>query len=784
MPRLSTQLRIGALAWGLAAVALAATALKPAPEINVSSAFGQADKAKAVNLSYLHGSLFKRAWLYTYLEGPAGHGNVYARFKFEDAADWSVPILLSRDAALQPTGGQAIVVRDGLGFTAGNGKPSIFAPPLTSGPRVMVTWDSAYCPGEPASATQSGSYANPLQGASDYDGDGTADRPYHCIWVASTIDPALTRWDVRQLTHGVRDAVNEVVAGNSTGTAFALAWQEDAAGLQPGEAEGMGDGGSGSHVTGGTNIWYTHAPAPNGDTLRANIAQLTDNNETGTGRPGASRPNLHLSGSVAAVAYEETACPGGKGGKCIVYHAFPYASHDTNSPGTIVSDVAANSRRVRFVMQGESGAEGAVLRTFLMWRQSALIEPGASADIVVRRGLVDKIARPGSNGFLPSDILADAPQNMTQVESLGGNAMAHRAVLRGSFVGLAYVLSTDRVAADPKKTPVPTANYNLMFVRSDAQGASGSWSQAVDVSRVQSPEFTVVEPRLVATPGTIVNPLTGVAEPGDAQNRDVLFMAYATQRNLVDGAPGRVYIARSKDSGLSFEPFVPVSAAPEGQSEAQIQARPDGSSAKVLWMYADSVAGTPVRLAMGTAVTAIALPDLGLAADDTTVNQGGQRTLNVVVRNGGEGTARQVVVTGQLPGSMAPVGIGLPGECTVERLAFRCTFAQLGSGQSRTISLTLGATDQGSFELNTQVSSDYLDADEGDNAATAHILATPAPVLPPTPPPVPKPTPDAVADEGGGGCSLSRGGAPVDPALPMLVMFSALGLVLRRAGAR
>ena len=82
---------------------------------------------------------------------------------------------------------------------------------------------------------------------------------------------------------------------------------------------------------------------------------------------------------MAAVAYEETACPEGNGGKCIVYHAFPYASHDTNSPGTIVSDVATNSRRVRFVMQGESGAAGAALRTFLMWRQSTVIEPGASA---------------------------------------------------------------------------------------------------------------------------------------------------------------------------------------------------------------------------------------------------------------------------------------------------------------------------------------------------------------------------------------------------------------------
>ena len=42
------------------------------------------------------------------------------------------------------------------------------------------------------------------------------------------------------------------------------AQKDPAEALQPGEAEGRGDGGMGSHVTGGTNIWYTHAPTLSG----------------------------------------------------------------------------------------------------------------------------------------------------------------------------------------------------------------------------------------------------------------------------------------------------------------------------------------------------------------------------------------------------------------------------------------------------------------------------------------------------------------------------------------
>lgn len=776
----SVKLVLGALSCAVAMAVSGATALKPAAQVNVSQTPSATEKAKAVRLAYFDGSAFRKVWLYTYGDGPAGRQDVYARYSFDEGVNWSAPVLLSRDAAGAPTGGQSITARDALSFVVDNEKPSIFAPPVTTGPKVVITWNSAYCPQDPAAAGNAGSYTNAAQGVGDFDGDGTPDRPFHCVWTATTLDPALAVWDVQQLTNGQRDAIGEVVSGSSTGSAFALAWQEDPAGLQPGEAEGRGDGGMGSHVSGGTNIWYTHAPAPSGATLRANIAQLSDNNAVGTGQPGASRPNLQISGTIAAVGYEESSCPGGNGGKCIVYHAFTYSNHDTNSPGTIVSDVTKNSRRVRFVLQGASAAGASTLRTVMLWRESSIVAPAMPADIVVRRGLVDAVARPGSNGFLPGDILADAPQNMTNVAASGGNANAHRAIVRGGFIGLAYDLTPNMDAANPEKTANPSANYNLFFTRSTEHGRAGSWSSPVNLSRIDSPALTVVEPRLVPTPGTIVNPLTGTPDAGDTQDPNVLYVAYATEGNTLAAEAGRVYVSRSIDQGANFEPFIPVSSSAGGQSESQLRPVPDGSSAAVLWMGEQTPGDGNTKEAMYAVMSAFDLPDLSLSSSGVSFTAGGQQTLTLEVSNHGVGMARNVTVTGTLPDNLRLVGIGNPSACMVQGATFKCTLPELGPAQSRTVSVAVGATAEGSYTLSAGTSSDDLDANAADNATVATILAT-APAVEPPPAPGTDPLPP---DDQGGGCTMARGQSPFDPVLPLLAGLGVAGLALRRVGDR
>lgn len=753
------------------AVGFAATALKPLAIVNVSQTPGPTEKAKVVRLAYRDGSAFRKAWLYTYADGPVGRQNVYARYSFDEAVTWSTPVLLSRDGAGASTGGQSLTAMNGVSYVADNDKPSVFAPPVTSGPRVVITWNSAYCPEDPAAGT-SGGYASSLQGVGDFDGDGTPERPYHCVWVATTSDPALVTWNVHQLTNGVRDAIGEVVSGSATGTAFALAWQEDPQGLRPGEAEGRGDGGSGANVSGGTNIWYTRAASLDGAALRANVVQLSDNNTAGTGQPGASRPNLQISGNTAVLAYEETSCPGSTAGKCVVYHSFAYSTPDTNAAGTIVSDVTKNSRRVRFVLQGASGAGTSPLRTVMLWRESPSLAPAAPADIIVRRGLADPAARPGSTGYLPSDILADAPQNMTQVAASGGNANAHRAVVRGSFVGLAYDLTPDMAGADPTQVATPTTNYNLHFTRSTADGSAGSWSAPTNLSRLESPLSTVVEPRLVPTPATVVNPLTGRPDDGDTQDPNVLYVAYATEASTLEGASGKVYVSRTTDQGVSFEPFMPVSSG-SGESESQIRPSPDGNSALMLWM-AEQSAGVPdSKDAMFAVVSPFTLPDLRVTATGGDFPAGSQYTVTVDVSNRG-GVAHNVVVTGSVPAGMAPIGIGEPGACIVTAATFRCRFAELASGAQATVSVTLAAAAEGSYVVTAGASSEDPDADASDNVTIASLQASTVPIV--VEPPV-SPPPTGEVSDSGGGCTFARSDVPFDP-----VLLSMAGLALLMIG--
>ena len=588
-------LLLAVAAAGAVSVAIAATALSFSAAVNVSQTAAPSEKAKNVRLAYQVGLEFRKAWLYTYGEndGASGRGNVYARRSFDEGATWSAPVLLSRDGAGNATGGQVITTAGGFSTAADNNKPNIFAPPITSGPKVVVSWTSAYCPSDPLTG-HAGSYTSAVQGQSALVSGGAVDHPFHCLWVATTTDPELTNWTTTQLTTGARDALGDVLAGNSTGTSFALAWQEDPAGLKPGEAEGPGDGGSGATVTPGTNIWYSAAPSPNGLVLRSSIRQASDNNSTATGAAGASRPNLGISGSTAALAYEESSCPGGSSGKCIVYHSFPTlaptfstAEGAAGEAGAIVSDVTQNARRVRLVLQGASAAPTANLRTLLLWRESAATAgEGAPADIVVRRGIAGASAS-ASSGYAGADILVDSPRRLTDVAASGGNANAHRALIRNNLIALAYDQTPSMDGANPEKTQPTTATYNLFLTRSTDSGAS--WDSARNLSGLTEPGMRVVEPRLVPTPGTVINPVTGVAGPGDTQDVNVFYVAYGTEKNDATGAAGRVYVSRSIDQGQNFEAFVALPGAAGGQSEAQLRPTPDGSAVAALWMQEQTV---------------------------------------------------------------------------------------------------------------------------------------------------------------------------------------------------
>ena len=265
---------------GLSAVALAvyaATALQFGPGSTSARPLHPPRKPRWCGCR-THAGIFKKAWVVTYGDGPAGQAErVCARFvrRWRDLVGTGAAVARRGQCAHR---GQQITVNGMLSFTADNDKPSIFASPVTSGPMVVITWNSAYCPQDPAQPTTPAATSTRSRAPATSTRTARPDRPYHCVWVATTTDPALATWTVQQLTErrarrhqrGARrqrhrQRLRDGLAGRPRRPAARRSrgpWRR---------RQRLGG-------PGGTNIWYTHAPTLSGTTLRTNIAQLSDNN--------------------------------------------------------------------------------------------------------------------------------------------------------------------------------------------------------------------------------------------------------------------------------------------------------------------------------------------------------------------------------------------------------------------------------------------------------------------------------------------------------------------------
>lgn len=779
-------MRIQWTRWGVmgaaaaASVAIAGTLMQlDAPlEVSTAAAANSAYKAKMGWQSYMSDAAGGKAaydvkvQLLVYSDGPADAQDIWVARSTDNGATWA-------QTNVTNNGGTPFNVTDPVSgktgtFSVNHYKANIYVAPVGvlnggKGANALLSWTSSDCEGSPAQRINANLV--PLTGK---------DQPFSCLWTARSTNGGLT-WTTQRLTDGGMDADNDVLGGsvkytNETSASgyFAVAFQADPEGLQLGEAEGTGDGASGANVSPGTNIWYSHLSksAFEAGTRFPPPVQVSDNNANAEGSPGASRPNLFLSGNTAILAYEETKGDGSSG-KQIIHHSFAANSPtlDGLPAGTAISNPANNARRVRFVAQGNEAlgdadqdgdaADGDTVgvHVLLLWRETTLTTPAAASDIMVRRGIKNTAARAGSTGFRPEDILADTPINLSDpgTSSLVNNAKAHRAVLRGDFAAVAYDLTTNLAASDA--TP-PKATYNLFVHRSTDGG--NTWSGARNMSRITDPAVRVAEPRMVPTPGTIKLP-NGAAtgDPEDVQDRNVFFVGWGTETNEPESKPLDIYITRTIDQGENYERVQPLAEGATEQSEAQLRMPPAGTSFGAIWMQHDTTASTSEVMYRngGNAIT-VPDPDLSITATSASFATDARGSVTFTIVNEGAGDARNVVLRVVAPLGLTIVGTSEPSLCSVSGSELTCTIPELLARGSRAIQLTLSSDSESTYVLTADVSGDVLETDNTDNTTTATVT-----VWTPT---------------GGGGCTSAHGEEPFDPLLALLSAAGLMGWAWRR----
>ena len=547
-----------------------------------------------------------------YGDSPAGAGMVYdvkaaeertARDVFvktckpaaaktcDNLADWSAAINVSKSALQLSTGtfDWKGTLGDPTRYPGDIDKPNI----KTSGPMMVLTWVSKYCPdGDLVTPDVQSS----VQRAIRYLERNDRVIPFSCTWTSYSTNKGATWSLARQLSTGERDAIQDASSGSigtdSTNTAtynkgqIVLSWQEDPQGLQLGEADGPGDGASGANVNGGTDVWYAYATVDlttattDDDFALLPAVRLTDN-QTGfgingsvnyiydgaganvaeslieKGQAGAARPNIGMVSQTAIVAYEET-----KGsvsldeGKFIRYHAFPYNTPLAvgNNVGCIISDPSKNARRVRFFTQSPTDAGPGGIQIGIFWKEGAY-DKGGPSDIVVRRGMgglqstsmvpavaancatsdyATAIALSSTRG---DNISSNAPTattaNLTDDTEANytENALAHRGVLRGKDMWIGYNYTNDLV-----KMWAQLDNYNFWIRKFNMDTG---WEVPKNVTNIADKNINVREPRIFGTPksnqttcptGIPTDPTT--TNVADCQNANVVYLAWGTQTNV------------------------------------------------------------------------------------------------------------------------------------------------------------------------------------------------------------------------------------------------------------
>jgi hypothetical protein len=254
-------------------------------------------------------------------------------------------------------------------------------------------------------------------------------------------------------------------------------------------------------------------------------------------------------------------------------------------------------------------------------------------------------------------------------------ARAHRGQIRGDWVTMGYVQSPNWAAArngkdkydfyvrrsfdggatwttDPKGSGVKSCYWERTELNVEASIkcetiAAGAFERPRNVSLLKNATESVIEPRIVAVPGTISAcdgaMCVGVSTPNeDKQNKKVYIASYglADNTNPEDAAPTDMYYARTTNFGETYE-TVPHNSwlDSEGQplqvfdwlamrknveeGEAQLRLTPDGSKAYASYLAESNQAYDGPEHFMGSDIWFRKLGEADFTkVDDTSVVTG------------------------------------------------------------------------------------------------------------------------------------------------------------------